>query len=259
MPQLPDEHYQSTFQDHVIVREDAMSLRLKRPGTVCCSVTIAVDDLGNLSVIGDIGGCIFGRGPRNLHSAISWMGSRSLRCGYALEKASIGMGGRQEVLTFDPEDFESDVKALFQEMLGDGYAKNEPAVQSKLCWSEFNNEHSLELDAQSRVEAYRAIVEYLEDLGLADAFEYVGDAGLSQSANMLFSLAALQKAYALLDERGVYAHRKVLTPGDLVCSELSPILSSQSAPGKPTEFVVPMYGSAACSRDPDLRPLSYSC
>ena len=105
------------FSDHRIAfterGEHSLTYMLSKPETTSLSVTItAITATTHQALIvhgGDVQPVVFQYGPHDFDERIHWLYSRECDH-YVLEKASIGMGGQEHLLSWDREKAKEDLQ-----------------------------------------------------------------------------------------------------------------------------------------------------
>jgi len=150
--------------------EHSLTYMLSKPETTSLSVTITATTHQALIVHGDVQPVVFQYGPHDFDERIHWLYSKECDH-YVLEKASIGMGGREHLLTWDEEKAKSDIKDLAEEVEEGGDADDV-------------------LEVLDHVEdGYDAVIRELYDLQF-DA-ESLCNLGLVYSQRLLYAHAAI--------------------------------------------------------------------
>jgi len=182
------ELYHEAFAYHEILSEDRtpnlLSYTIGRPGDSAFNTTIMAGTHNCLLVYGDIETVAFQYGPANLDARIRWLSLKECS-NYVLEKASIGMTGRETLLVWDEEEAVRNINDLANTYEEDG-------CSSFLVISL--------RDMASRLSSYETEDEVLRDLyDLGVEAECLGTLGKVYSPRLYYAHAAICKLTSLLD------------------------------------------------------------
>ena len=191
------------FRDHVIKRQDERSLLLQNPTSSNMWCTIAIDDHGQIVVLGDFGPIVFGFCAVPFIHRIDWLGSHEDVDEYVLGKARIGMSGLESALTVSSaEAFEADVRQEFAQKLQDLGDDHPPGpLRTALTWEAFSTHidpDEMEMLEWAALPAQRALDDYLGGLGYEDNSEWIGKVGQRPIPAIGHAHAALRRAHLLL-------------------------------------------------------------
>jgi hypothetical protein len=200
----PPEYWANTFAKHQILRQDARTLELRDPADSNNWMTIAIDDGGQIVVLGDNTTVVFGYcRTATLAHRISWIGCHVRADTYVTGKARIG-SPTQKLYRAYPEAFEADVREYLKGLDESGeYADITTAGQ--LEWDEFGCSGSaLEALEHSSVTAIWELGDYLRDIGCEQEIEDYHALGQRTTGDVERAHAAIRRAWSILCEQGAY-------------------------------------------------------
>lgn len=210
MSELPLEHYTRNFVDHTISRRDEHSLLLRNPKCSNFWVTISSTDGGQLAVIGDVGPMVYSGGERGLLDKIAWIGGTDDVGYYVSQKASVGMSPFK-VHNYTAEGWKEDVIKVFEGLpagWGEPGDKKHDDLKSKLTWSNYlasaDEDLIHNIGNETSWTVWSELEDFLNECGVEDCHEVIGDIGQRVEPTVLFCWAAVQKAYQLLKTEGAY-------------------------------------------------------